>query len=121
MLKLSTKKLLFLLAITCVSVSATNKELYEVNNKNEKKIYKKYDAIPGNTEAISNNLTSDLILSTSLFYQTEMDKILNLVSNKNEKSKMKKVFADSQSVVISIIDLNGSIFPKELEGYGYVN
>ena len=121
MLKLSTKKLLFLLAITCVSVSATNKELYEVNNKNEKKIYKKYDAISGNTEAISNNLTSDLILSTSLFYQTEMDKILNLVSNKNEKSKMKKVFADSQSVVISIIDLNGSIFPKELEGYGYVN
>ncbi|MFZ1299473.1 MAG: hypothetical protein WAQ92_00555, partial [Leptotrichiaceae bacterium] len=121
MLKLSTKKLLFLLAITCVSVSATNKELYEANNKNEKKIYKKYDAIPGNTEAISNNLTSDLILSTSLFYQTEMDKILNLVSNKNEKSKMKKVFADSQSVVISIIDLNGSIFPKELEGYGYVN
>ena len=109
MLKLSTKKLLFLLAITCVSVSATNKELYEVNNKNEKKIYKKYDAISGNTEAISNNLTSDLILSTSLFYQTEMDKILNLVSNKNEKSKMKKVFADSQSVVISI------------EGYGYVN
>ena len=121
MLKLSTKKLLFLLAITCVSVSATNKELYEANNKNEKKIYKKYDAIPGNTEAISNNLTSDLILSTSLFYQTEMDKILNLVSNKNEKSKMKKVFTDSQSVVISIIDLNGSIFPKELEGYGYVN
>ena len=121
MLKLSTKKLLFLLAITCVSVSATNKELYEVNNKNEKKIYKKYDAISGNTEAISNNLTSDLILSTSLFYQTEMDKILNLVSNKNEKSKMKKVFTDSQSVVISIIDLNGSIFPKELEGYGYVN
>ena len=40
MLKLSTKKLLFLLAITCVSVSATNKELYEVNNKNEKKYTK---------------------------------------------------------------------------------
>ena len=41
MLKLSTKKLLFLLAITCVKVSATNKELYELNNKNKKKIYKK--------------------------------------------------------------------------------
>ena len=121
MLKKLTTKMLFLLIIANISIATTNRELYNLNNKNEKNIYRKYDAISGNTEIISNNLTNDLIVSSSLFYENEMDKILNLIDDKKEIKKINKAYGNSQNVIISIMNLNKSLFPKKLLGYEYVN
>ncbi len=98
-------------AITSESVLTESKEI-------EQRIYKKYENIQGDPEKIAISVSNEIILAANKNYEKYKDLIISK-SHKKFKNYIEKYYTDSQSAIYHLIQMNDTLFPKEIYGYQY--